>query len=262
MDAVILYLPSPIKKNERYKCFEDSLCAKAFKVKYDKQKGPLAFFRLYNGVLNKGQKIYSIQQDGSEQVGKVYVAYADDLEEVQSMKAGNIAVVSGLKKVMSGDLVANSNVASQKAKKNLLHSAKKENIQDPDIEKLLGIGVTIPEPVFFCSIEPPSLASQAALEHALIELQREDPSLRVSFNTETGQTVLAGMGELHLEIIKDRILKEYKIEVDLGPLQIAYREAPINAVTDSLTVETKIGNSRQYVTTKLSLVPTDTGKKC
>nr|XP_023028395.1 ribosome-releasing factor 2, mitochondrial [Leptinotarsa decemlineata] len=250
MDAVILYLPSPHKRYEQFSAFEDNLCARAFKVIHDKQRGPLVFFRIYNGSLKKGQKLYSIKQDSSEQMGKLYIAYADDFEEVEEVTNGNIAVVSGLKKIVSGDLVTNSSSSSQKAKNNIVKKYK-----GSDVETLLGLNVTIPEPVFFCSIEPPSLSVQSALEQALFELQREDPSLRVNHDPETGQTVLAGMGELHLDIIRDKILRDYKIEVDLGPLQIAYREAPVKEVTDTLTVDTKIGNSKQFVNIKLSLVP-------
>ncbi|XP_018570990.1 ribosome-releasing factor 2, mitochondrial [Anoplophora glabripennis] len=256
MDAVVLYLPSPVVKNDRYTCFESSLCAGAFKVVHDKQRGSLVFIRIYNGTLNKGQKIYSIQQDCSEQIGRLYVAYADEFTEVDSVKNGNIAVVAGLKKIRSGDLITSTQSAYQKAKRNITQSLN-ERSGEIDAEKILGVGVTIPEPVFFCSIEPPSLAAQASLEQALTELQREDPSLRVTYNSETGQTVLAGMGELHLEIIRDRILKEYKIEADLGPLQIAYRESPIKKLTDTSTLETKIGNSKQSVTVTLSLLPTE-----
>lgn len=99
------------------------------------------------------------------------------------------------------------------------------------------------------------MATQSALDQALEELQREDPSLRVSHNEETGQTVLAGMGELHLEIIRDRILKEYKINADLGPLQIAYKETPLEQVKKEYMVDTKIGNSKQQIEIKLSLIP-------
>lgn len=153
---------------------------------------------------------------------------------------------------MTGDLITNSQAAAQRASKAL---AKKTNRTDtPD--GILGLTAKVPEPVFFCSIEPPSLAAQAALDQALIQLQREDPSFRVTHNAETGQTVLAGMGELHLEIIKDRLLKEYKIDADLGPLQIAYREAPIAKVTEMYTHQTKIGNSKQLVTVRLTLLPT------
>ncbi|RZC34417.1 ribosome-releasing factor 2, mitochondrial, partial [Asbolus verrucosus] len=259
MDSVILYLPSPNERNKHFASFEDGLCARAFKVKHDKQKGPLVFFRIYNGQFNKGQRIYSIQQEKTEECSKLYAAYADEFKEVDSIKNGNIAVVSGLKQVMSGDLVTNSQTSAQKAKNKMLKLSNKKHsdIKEESVESLFGTGPQVPEPVFFCSIEPPSLAYQTALEQALNELQREDPSLRVINDIETGQTVLSGMGELHLEIIKDRILKQYKVDADLGPLQIAYWEAPKTRVTDSLLVDTKIGNNKQMVNVKLSIIPTD-----
>lgn len=97
MDAVILYLPSPNIRNDLFSNFNDNLCARAFKVIHDKQKGPLVFLRVYNGKLKKGQRIYSVQQDVSEQVGRLYIAYADDFKEVESVDNGNIAVAAGLK---------------------------------------------------------------------------------------------------------------------------------------------------------------------
>ncbi|EFA06892.2 ribosome-releasing factor 2, mitochondrial [Tribolium castaneum] len=258
MDSILLYLPSPSERDTHFSSFEENLCARAFKVRHDKQKGPLTFFRIYNGKFNKNQRIYSIQQEQTEQCGKLYVAYADDFKEVDSIGTGNIAVVSGLKYVMSGDLVTNSQSSAQKAKARMLKLTKKKGeIDEESVESLFGTGPRIPEPVFFCSIEPPSLAYQNALEQALTELQREDPSLRVTHDTETGQTVLSGMGELHLEIIKDRILKEYKIDADLGPLQIAYLESPVNKVTESLLTDTKIANNKQMVNVKLSLIPVE-----
>lgn len=97
MDAIVLYLPAPNERNQHYKAFEDNLYAKAFKVIHDKQRGPLVFCRIYNGMLSKGQKIYNIRQEGTEQCGRVYIACADDFKEVENVKNGNIAVVSGLK---------------------------------------------------------------------------------------------------------------------------------------------------------------------
>ncbi|XP_028137204.1 ribosome-releasing factor 2, mitochondrial [Diabrotica virgifera virgifera] len=255
MDAVILYLPAPNEKNMLFLSFEDNLCARAFKVIHNKQKGPLVFLRIYNGQIKRGQKIYNIKQDCSEQIGRLYVAYADDFKEIDSIANGNIAVATGVKKVMSGDLITTSNNASQKAKNSILKKTKDRTMEEKDINKIFGIGVAVPEPVFFRSIEPPSASSQTHLDLALSELQREDPSLRVTYNSETGQTILAGMGELHLDIIKDRIMKEYKLEVELGPLQIAYKETPIEKLTDTLTVETKIGSSKQFITVKLTLQP-------
>lgn len=97
MDSILLYLPSPIERNTHFSSFEENLCARAFKVRHDKQKGPLTFFRIYNGKFNKNQRIYSIQQEKAEQSGKLYIAYADDLKEVDHIGNGNIAVVSSLK---------------------------------------------------------------------------------------------------------------------------------------------------------------------
>ncbi|KAF2895288.1 hypothetical protein ILUMI_10884 [Ignelater luminosus] len=257
MDSVILYLPSPNERNNHFKCFKDALCARAFKIIHDKQKGPLVFFRIYSGIFNKNQKMYNISQERNEQAGRLYVAYADEFQDIDHLDNGNIAVVSGLKQTTVGDLVAQSVTTANNAKKEMVKTLKDKSSGDL-IQKVFGSGTKIPEPVFFCSIEPPSLAYQASLEQALIELQREDPSLRVTHDSETGQTVLAGMGELHLEIIKDRILKEYKIEADLGSLQIAYREAPIMKASRDFTIETKIGNTKHMVAISFSLIPTST----
>lgn len=260
MNAVVLYLPSPADRNEHYSTFEDDLCAKAFKVIHDKQRGPLVFFRLYSGKIEKSQKLYNVQQDLSEQMGRLYAAYADDFKEVDALENGSIAVATGLKKTVSGDLISNSATSFQKAKKKL---SKNLNIPEEEIENKLGLVAKIPEPVFFCSIEPPSLVSQSALDQALLELQREDPSLRVTHDTETSQTILAGMGELHLDIIKDRIKKEYKIDAELGPLQIAYRETPLQQTKVNHTMETKVGNTKHLVSVALSIIPSnqDTGIK-
>ncbi|KAL3286202.1 hypothetical protein HHI36_000712 [Cryptolaemus montrouzieri] len=254
MDSIVLYLPSPDIRKELYKYFEDNLCAKAFKIIHSKQRGTLVFVRLYNGTLNKGQKVNSITQNKNEQVGRLYTAFADDLHEVDSIKNGNIGVVTGLKYTKLGDLLSNSASAAQKARERLL-KAKHLKPEDPE-EDLFGIQVKIPEPVFFCSIEPQSSAYQTPLDNALMELEREDPSLSVTHNHETGQTVLGGMGELHLEIIKDRILRDYKVEADLGELQINYREALIAKATDTLEFSSKIGSADQKFTITLSVIPT------
>ncbi|KAK4885063.1 hypothetical protein RN001_001334 [Aquatica leii] len=250
MDSIILYLSSPLERNEDYRCFKDSLCARAFKIIHDKQRGPLVFLRLYSGTFNQGQKIYNITQNCNEQSGRLYIAYADEYQEINKLQYGNIAVVSGLKRTTVGDLITQSTTTVQKVKQVLL-----EKKDETFVEEMLGMGTRIPTPVFFCSIEPPSLSYQNSLEQALSELQREDPSLTVTHDADTGQTVLAGMGELHLEIIKDRILKEYKIEADLGPLQIAYREAPMKKISHEVTNELKVANTKHTVSISLSLVP-------
>nr|XP_049704652.1 ribosome-releasing factor 2, mitochondrial [Helicoverpa armigera] len=266
MDGIIAYLPSPSEGHRLYRSFGTDLAARAFKVQHDDQRGVLTFLRLYSGEISKGQKIYNLARDKSEQTGALYVALADEYRPVETVTAGNIAVVSSLKATMTGDLITSTQAAASRAKTQLA-----EMLQDPEkveelvlpgarqrlqametqpeseelADMLLGIGTTVPEPVFLCSIEPPSVSQQTALEVALAELQREDPSLRVTTDADSGQTVLAGMGELHLEIIKERIIREYKIDVELGPLQIAYRETLGGSAKQTLAVDRKIAGARQ-----------------
>lgn len=254
MDAVILYLPSPLSNHraKRFNCFDDNLAARAFKVVHDKQRGALTFLRIYSGVLKQGQKVYNIQKEKSEQCGKLYAAYADEYSETALLGCGSIAAVSGLKTTFSGDLLTGNSATANQAKKVM---QKQKNISSEDVESLFGTGTRVPNPVFFCSIEPPSLAYQVPLDNALAQLQREDPSLRVTQDLETGQTVLSGMGELHLEIIRERIRTEYKIEADLGPLQIAYKETPRERIKDSHETSHKIGTTSHNVKTTISVVP-------
>ncbi|XP_004925722.1 ribosome-releasing factor 2, mitochondrial [Bombyx mori] len=273
MDGVMSYLPSPLEGHELYKCFGEELAGRAFKVIHDDQRGVLTFVRLYSGEMKKAQKIYNLGQDRSEQTGALYVALADEYRPVESVAAGNIAVVGSLKATMTGDLVTSTQAAANRARgrlatllrlpgraEELMLPSARQRLQaldsEPEPEELaeilLGIGTTVPEPVFLCSIEPPSAMHQAALETALEQLQREDPSLRVNADDESGQIVLAGMGELHLEIIKERIIREYKIDVELGPLQIAYREALVSSGKNTLTVDRKIGGARQQLKVTMS----------
>nr|XP_012217751.1 PREDICTED: ribosome-releasing factor 2, mitochondrial [Linepithema humile]XP_012217752.1 PREDICTED: ribosome-releasing factor 2, mitochondrial [Linepithema humile]XP_012217753.1 PREDICTED: ribosome-releasing factor 2, mitochondrial [Linepithema humile]XP_012217754.1 PREDICTED: ribosome-releasing factor 2, mitochondrial [Linepithema humile] len=260
MDSVILYLPSPANADNLnpYRCFKNNLAARVFKVVHDKQRGPITFFRIYSGKMKKSQKLYNVTRKQSEQCTRLYIACADDYEEVAEVSYGNIAAVGGLKNTVTGDLVMTSASTASHAKQTML----KENPDRLDyVNNFFASGVNLPDPVFFCSIEPPSLSAQSALETALQELQREDPSLRVRNDPETDQIVLAGMGELHIEIIKERIRREYKIDVDLGPLQIAYKETIQDAVKDTLDVEHKVGQTKHKVAVTMSLIPNYEGKK-
>ncbi|XP_011162851.1 ribosome-releasing factor 2, mitochondrial isoform X3 [Solenopsis invicta] len=260
MDSVILYLPSPpnVDRLNPYRCFENNLAARIFKVVHDKQRGPITFFRIYSGNMKKGQKLYNVTREQSEQCTRLYIACADDYEEVGEVSYGNIAAVAGLKGTIAGDLVTTSASVANRAKQTML-------TENPDqlnyVDNFFASGVNLPDPVFFCSIEPPSLSSQSALEVALQELQREDPSLHVKNDPETDQIVLGGMGELHIEIIKQRIKTEYKIDVDLGPLQIAYKETIQDAVKDTLSVEHRLGQTTHKVTVTMSLIPNYEGKQ-
>lgn len=260
MDAVIRFLPPPSERSKHLvNCFGSNLCARAFKVIHDDQKRPVTFFRVFSGKFSKGQKIYNIPQERTEQTGKLMVAFADESEEVSEVLCGNIAAVTGLKYTVVGDLVTTNASTASAAHKKLLKLKGPDN--SSDINDLFGIRAKIPDPVFFCSVEPPSKSYQLALEQALQELQREDPSIRVTQNEDTGQTVLGGMGELHLEIIKNRILSEYKIDVELGDLQIAYKETIGTVVKDTHTINHKIGSGTHSVTVTLSLIPNESEKQ-
>ncbi|KAG8036997.1 hypothetical protein G9C98_004319 [Cotesia typhae] len=259
MDAVIFYLPSPDlhKKASLYRCFEDNLSARAFKIMHDKQRGPITFFRVYSGSLKKNQKVYNATREKYEQGSRLYAAYADDYEEIDEVTEGNIGGLAGCKFTITGDLLTSSPAVVSRAKN---VAAKIKNLDETEKDKFFS-AARIPDPVFFCSIEPPSLSAQVPLENALKELEREDPSLRVTLNEETGQTVLGGMGELHIDIIKERIKIEYKIDVDLGPLQIAYKETITQGIKDTLVSHHKIGSTNHDVNVTLSLIPNYEGKE-
>lgn len=253
MDAVTDFLPSPnqCRQHKVFSAFQGNLAARAFKVIHDKQRGPIVFFRIYSGKLSKGSKLYNLQQNKWEQVGKVMIVEADDFEEVHEITEGNIAAVTGLKVTVTGDIVSNSVTAFNTAKKALSEEHRTSGSSFEDF----GLSAQIPDPVFFCSIEPPSQAYQSELDTALEQLQREDPSLRVNQNEETGQTILAGMGELHIDVIKERIRSEYKIDVELGPLQISYKETLTSAVSESHSVSHHIGSGKHNMKVTLTILP-------
>ena len=259
MDGVILYLPSPGYNQyaKLYECFGDNLSARVFKIIHDKQRGPITFFRIYTGIMTKGQKIYNVQREQVEQGAKLYAAYADDYEEISEIGKGNIAALTGLKHTITGDLLTTNASAARRARK---HMENKKLYSPEEIDKLFSVGTSVPDPVFFCSIEPPSLSYVNRLETALQELAKEDPSLRVNHDAETGQTILAGMGELHIDIIKERIRSEYKIDAELGELQIAYKETIESLVKDTHIAQHEIGNSKHEVKVTLSLIPNPNGK--
>lgn len=157
-------------------------------------------------------------------------------------------------------MLTSSHTSLKNAQKRLRKRLGDESSQD-DIDgeddvclQLFSLEPKIPDAVYFCSIEPPSISSQTAMEVALKQLQREDPSLRVTFDSVTGQTVLGGMGELHMDIIKSRMLSEYKIDVDLGPLQIAYKETIESPVITTFSMEKEIAGSKQFVSITLQLI--------
>nr|B4PMC6.1 RecName: Full=Ribosome-releasing factor 2, mitochondrial; Short=RRF2mt; AltName: Full=Elongation factor G 2, mitochondrial; Short=EF-G2mt; Short=mEF-G 2; Flags: Precursor [Drosophila yakuba] len=231
MDAVNSYLPAPEERNQIYDCFGTEVAGKVFKIVHDKQRGPLTLIRILRGEIKRGMRLISARGQ-AEVVSKLYEPLADEYREVSAVQSGDVVICAGLKSTVTDE----------------------EDDELDESDELFAIDPQIPDAVYFCSIEPPSVSSQTAMEQALKQLQREDPSLRVSYDSVTGQTVLGGMGELHMDIIKSRILSEYKIDVDLGPLQIAYKETIESPALTTLSVEKEIAGSKQSVSITLEVV--------
>ncbi|XP_016983065.1 ribosome-releasing factor 2, mitochondrial isoform X2 [Drosophila rhopaloa] len=263
MDAVNSYLPAPEERNQIYDCFGTEVAGKVFKIVHDKQRGPLTLVRILRGEIKRGMRLISARGQ-AEVVSKLYEPLADEYREVSAVQSGDVVICAGLKSTVTGDLLTSSQSALKNAQKRLkqslgAHPTKDEEDDESDqSDELFAIDPQIPDAVYFCSIEPPSVSSQTAMEQALRQLQREDPSLRVSYDSVTGQTVLGGMGELHMDIIKSRILSEYKIDVDLGPLQIAYKETIESPALTTLSVEKEIAGSKQNVSITLEVVKDQT----
>ncbi|XP_021701538.1 ribosome-releasing factor 2, mitochondrial [Aedes aegypti] len=262
MDAVLRYLPAPNERNQIYDCFGSDFVGKVSKVTHDKQRGPLSLIRVFRGTLKKGAKIVTAKGT-SESIQRIYAPWADEYREVSSIGAGNIGLCAGPKSTVTGDLVVSNTTSLRNAfkKLNASNGSEEDNDLDEVLATKLSLQTVVPDAVYFCSIEPPSSAYQVALDNALKEIQREDPSLRVTYDETTMQTVLGGMGKLHLEIIKSRILTEYKIDVDLGALQIAYKETLEEPCRGSWTAEKEIAGHKQFVRMELTVHAMKRGEK-
>ncbi|XP_071384232.1 ribosome-releasing factor 2, mitochondrial isoform X2 [Centroberyx affinis] len=237
LDAITAYLPAPSERHhDLVRWYKDDLCALAFKVLHDKQRGPLVFLRIYSGTMKSQTAVHNINRNNTERMSRLLVPFADQYVEIPSLTAGNIALTVGLKQTVTGDTIVSSKASAEAAARRAQNEGGKEKKRGEQASLVLS-GVEVPEPVFFCSIEPPTLAKQADLEKALNCLQREDPSLKVTVDPDSGQTILCGMGELHIDIIHDRIRREYGIETHLGPLQVAYRETILQHVSTTEEVE-------------------------
>uniref|UniRef100_A0A8C1U4I5 Elongation factor G2 n=1 Tax=Cyprinus carpio TaxID=7962 RepID=A0A8C1U4I5_CYPCA len=188
-----------------------------------------------------------------ERMSRLLLPFADQHIEIPSLSAGNIVLTVGLKQTVTGDTIVSSKASAAAAVRRAQQEAESKSSSQRESSSLVLAGVEVPEPVFFCSIEPPTLAKQADLEHALNCLQREDPSLKVRIDPDSGQTILCGMGELHIEIIHDRIKREYNIETHLGPLQVAYRETILQSATATDTLDRTLGEKRHVVTVELAV---------
>ncbi|KAK7103734.1 hypothetical protein V1264_018578 [Littorina saxatilis] len=268
MDSIVSYLPSPKDRNYSFADYYNTdLCAFAFKVSHDPQRGPLTYLRLYSGSLKSGATIYNINRQNTEKTSRILQVYADELHDISRAVAGNIVAVAGLKQTLTGDTLTSSQSAAkaaakawrrqqeQQQKTQQHQKGEQEEGGEEDAEEVSPVlaAMNVPAPVFFCSIEPPSMAYQKNLEHALECLQKEDPSLKVEVNAETGQTILSGMGELHLDIVQSRIHKEYGIEADLGPLQIAYRETISQGAEASEVLDKTLGDRNHFVRLRMSV---------
>ena len=214
LDAVVDYLPSPLDvpaiqghlphhdatPAERKASDDEPFAALAFKIMTDPYVGKLTFFRVYSGVLTSGSYVYNSTKDRKERIGRLLQMHANKREEIEEVRAGDIAAAIGLKDTKTGDTLCDEN------------------------EPIILEAMRFPEPVISVAIEPKTKADQDKLSTALAKLSEEDPTFRVHTDTETAQTIISGMGELHLEIIVDRMRREFKVEANVGRPQVAYRE--------------------------------------
>ncbi len=247
IDAVIDYLPAPtdipaIKgvlpdgtEDERHSSDEEPFSALAFKIMTDPFVGKLAFFRVYSGTLESGSYVLNATKNKRERIGRILQMHANTRKEITEVYAGDIAAAVGLKDTTTGDTLC-----------------------DPDHPIILE-SMEFPEPVIDVAIEPKSKAAQEKMGIALQKLAEEDPTFRVRTDEETGQTIIGGMGELHLEIIVDRLLREFKVEANVGAPQVAYRETITKPVDVEYKYSKQSGGRGQYGHVKLRVSPQEPG---
>jgi elongation factor G len=250
LNAVVNYLPSPLdippqkahSVDDEAKLVEvtprdsDSVAGLAFKLFTDPYVGKLVFFRVYRGTLEKGSSLFNPRTGKSERVSRLMVMHADRREDIDRAFSGDIVAIIGAKDVRTGDTLAERGT---------------DIILEPP---------TFPEPVISMSVEPASKADQEKLSLALQRLAEEDPTFVVSSDEETGQTIIAGMGELHLDIIRDRLLREFKVEAQVGRPQIAYRETITHPADGVGKFVRQSGGRGQYGHAEIKIEPMDAGK--
>ena len=247
IDAVIDYLPAPtdipsIKgvlpdgtEAERHSSDDEPFSALAFKIMTDPFVGKLTFFRVYSGTLESGSYVLNATKNKRERIGRILQMHANTRQEITEVYAGDIAAAVGLKDTTTGDTLCDPNNAI------ILESME------------------FPEPVIDVAIEPKSKAAQEKMGTALQKLAEEDPTFRVRTDEETGQTIIGGMGELHLEIIVDRLLREFKVEANVGAPQVAYRETITKPVDVEYKYSKQSGGRGQYGHVKLRVTPQEPG---
>ncbi len=248
LDGVIDYLPSPldipavkgIDENgvdaQRETSYDESFSALAFKIATDPFVGTLTYFRVYSGVLKCGDTVYNPVKDKKERIGRLLQMHANSREEIKEVRAGDIAAAVGLKSITTGDTLCSlDNVIT--------------------LERM-----DFPEPVIAVAVEPKTKADQEKMSIALSKLAQEDPSFRVHTDEETGQTIIEGMGELHLEIIVDRMKREFLVEANVGKPQVAYRETLKKHVEQEGKFIRQSGGRGQYGHVWLKIEPLERGK--
>ena len=248
LDAVIDYLPAPTdippvkgelengKEGERKAADEEPFSGLAFKIMTDPYVGQLVFFRVYSGVINSGDTIYNPVKGRKERVGRILQMHANQREDIKEVRAGDIAAAVGLKEATTGDTLC-------------------------DPQKIITLEKMIfPEPVIHVAVEPKTKADQEKMGIALNRLAQEDPSFRVRTDEESGQTIISGMGELHLEILVDRMKREFGVEANVGAPQVAYREAIRKPVEIEGKFVKQSGGRGQYGHVWLKLEPNEQGK--
>ncbi len=245
LDAVVEFMPSPLdipaiqgvdmdgNEIERHSSDEEPFAALAFKIMTDPFVGKLAYFRVYSGTINSGSYVFNSTKGKKERVGRILQMHANKRAELDKVYSGDIAAAVGFKFTTTGDTICDE--------------------QHPVILE----SMEFPEPVIELAIEPKTKAGQGKMGEALAKLAEEDPTFRAHTNQETGQTIIAGMGELHLEIIVDRLLREFKVEANVGAPQVAYKEAFTKAVEVDSKYAKQSGGRGQYGHCKVKFEPMD-----
>jgi elongation factor G len=248
LDAIVSFMPSPLDvpaingvledgetEAERPASDEEPFAALAFKIATDPFVGNLTFFRVYSGVLNSGDSIYNPVKGKKERIGRILQMHSNSREEIKEVRAGDIAAAVGLKDVTTGDTLCEPG-----------HVVTLERMEFPD-------------PVISVAVEPRTKADQEKMGVALQKLTKEDPSFRVHTDEETGQTIISGMGELHLDIIVDRMKREFSVEANVGAPQVAYRETVRSSVEQEGKFVRQSGGRGQYGHVWLKIEPQETG---
>jgi elongation factor G len=248
LDAIIDYMPSPLdvpaiagvtpdgKDDVRHSSDEEPFSALAFKIMTDPYVGKLCFFRVYSGTIDAGQTVYNSVKNARERAGRILQMHANERQDLERCYAGDIAAVVGVKNTTTGDTLCDE-----------AHPIILESME-------------FPEPVIRVAIEPKTKAGQEKMGIALSKLAEEDPTFKTYTDEETGQTIIAGMGELHLEIIVDRLLREFKVEANIGKPQVSYKETIRKTVDQETKYARQSGGKGQYGHVKITIEPNEPGK--